>query len=174
MASKEDKLLAALRSLSPPTGGSGNEEPRDPEPRPRVEEEADSTRAHRQRSIELSLEEAGIFFLAATMLIVLAFLMGWYGRGVALPGASPNEKAGASGARPDGLPHMRVDARSIRDLRTRPSGVRDSSARRVVYTILAARCNSSGTFSRSRCMRRFAPASISVGADSPVRSPNRS
>ena len=43
----------------------------------------------RRRSIELSIEEIGVFFLAATMLVVLAFLMGWYGRGVALPSGSP-------------------------------------------------------------------------------------
>lgn len=145
MASKEDKLLAALRSLSPPAGGSGEPPRESPEP-PRsgqAEGDGDDHGRRRRRSIELSLEEAGVFFLAATILIVLAFLMGWYGRGVALPGASPSGKAGA-GDREARSPRTIVDERAARDLGVRPSGVRNSSAGRVVYTILAARFPGSG------------------------------
>jgi hypothetical protein len=146
LASKEDKLLAALRSLSPPKGGAGAPQEEQPGPRRSAQEEGDGDDSSRRgrRAIELSVEEVGVFFLAATMLVVLAFLMGWYGRGIALPGAGPNEK-GRAPDREIRLPRLPMGEGSVRHLGERRSGVGPSSPGRFVYTILAAKFPGSGT-----------------------------
>ncbi|MHC4248806.1 MAG: hypothetical protein ACYS9X_06725 [Planctomycetota bacterium] len=156
MASKEDKLLAALRSLSPPRGGAGDETPQPPEPSQsgKAEGDAAGSLGRRRRIIELSLEEAGVFFLAATMLVVLAFLMGWYGRGIALPGAGPNEK-GRGPDREVRLPPISMGDGSARPLGERRSGVTPASRGRFVYTILAAKFPGSGASEAAHYVARL-------------------
>jgi len=139
-------VLAALRSLSPPSGGTGEapREPAEPPPSGPGEDERRGKGTGRRRSIELSLEEIGVFFLAATMLVVLAFLMGWYGRGIALPSGSPSGEG--RGPR-RGAERLRLSAGegAVRGLGERPSGVRPSAPRRFVYTIVAAKFPGSGS-----------------------------
>jgi hypothetical protein len=146
VASKEDKLLSALRSLSPPKGGSG-ELPQvraDPPPSTHAERDDDVPRERRHRTLQLSLEEVGAFFLAAAVLLVLAFLMGWYGRGVALPGGGSGETGSGHGRR-EGLPSLFLPDGRTDGFGKKPSGVRPSSSRRIVFTILAAKFPGSGS-----------------------------
>ena len=145
MASKQDKVLAALRSLSPPSGGTG-EAPREPSEPPASgpgENDKPDKSPGRRRSIELSLEEIGVFFLAATMLVVIAFLMGWYGRGVALPAGSPSGGGNDPRRRAETL-RLSAGEGAVRDLGERRSGVRPSARGRFVYTIMAAKFPGSG------------------------------
>jgi len=142
LASKQDKVLAALRSLSPPSGGTG-EAPPEPSERPPSgpgENDERDTGPGRRRSIELSLEEIGVFFLAATMLVVIAFLMGWYGRGVALPAGSRS-----GGGNDPRRPRLSAGEGAVRDLGERRVGVRPSARGRFVYTIVAAKFPGSGS-----------------------------
>jgi len=145
LASKQDKVLAALRSLSPPSGGTGEapRKPAEPPPSGPIENDKRDKGPGRRRSIELSLEEIGVFFLAATMLVVLAFLMGWYGRGVALPSGSPSDKGHAPRRRAEPL-RLSAGEGTIRDLGERRSGVRPSVPGRFVYTIVATKFPGSG------------------------------
>jgi len=145
LALKQDKVLAALRSLSPPAGGTGEapREPAGPMPSGPGEDDKRDKGAGRRRSIELSLEEIGVFFVAAAMLLVLAFLMGWYGRGVALPSGDPSGKGHAPRRRTE-LPRLSTGEGAVHALGERRSGVRPSAPGRFVYTIVAAKFPGSG------------------------------
>ncbi len=113
------------------------------------------------RVIHLRVEEVGLFFLAGVVLVVMAFLMGWYGRGTGAarppsprlrgtaPSEAPKERRGArpvvdsrrdafSGAARE--PASEMDSSPGRDLGTRPSRVRRAPARSGgAYSILVAR-----------------------------------
>ena len=167
MPANQDKLLQILKSLKPPgVKGTGDEEsplegatdegeaPRRDAPDPsgapaadaqwQVSGEESPKRRRARGTIELRLEEVGIFFLAAVVLVVLAFLMGWYGRGIAGGGA----KAESRSSGPVKLPGDRVnrmDEPAARDLGERPAAVKPSpSSSRMIYAILVARFPAGG------------------------------
>ncbi len=96
------------------------------------------------RVIHLRVEEVGLFFLAGVVLVVMAFLMGWYGRGTgdsrrdAFSGAARGDRAPAR--RPAREPASEMDSSPGRDLGTRPGRVRRAPARSGgAYSILVAR-----------------------------------
>ncbi len=161
MASKDEKLLKALRSLSPPKARSSGEVPtQEPPPPKRLEAGAEDRPDRRRRGISLSVEEVGVFFLAAVVLVVFAFLMGWYGRGLASPRsrASRGGRAHLPGAKATGgrraAPLMSVGPNDARDLGAPPSGVRRPDALRELYTILATRFPLSDS-AKAESHRRF-------------------
>lgn len=158
MASRDEKLLEVLRGLAPPKAAPGEESGDAPRPaaapgRPpasavpgTADREAEPRRARWR--IELSLEEVGVFFFAAAALVVLAFLMGWYGRGLAPPGGGDGPVA------PERVPLISLDSRTSRDLGTIPPGASRGSARRETYTLLVARFPT-GDGNRAEAERRF-------------------
>lgn len=146
MAAKgEDKLLDVLRTLRPPgtpgrtTGnapsapaGAEGSPPQDPAPRPL----APTARGGGPGAkIELRLEEVGVFFLAAVVLVVLAFLLGWYGRGLA-GGGREGGREPAGGRASAKIPIAEPVAL---DLGSRAAGVKALSSAPATYSILAAR-----------------------------------
>ncbi len=140
MASREEKLLDALRSLSPPKAGAGGgvrpEVENAPEPpvrAPQADARADAPPARRRRTIELRLEEVGVFFLVAVMLVVLAFLMGWYGRGLAVP------RLARPAARHAPRPPLSIGSPEVLNLGTTARGARKAGAPLELYTILVKR-----------------------------------
>lgn len=138
MASKDEKLLKALRSLSPPKPGAGGDPPQEPPRLTGLEDGAEGRPDRRRRGISLSIEEVGVFFLAAVVLVVLAFLMGWYGRGLAWPGGRSSEGAGG---RPGGAPRalLSIESTDASDVGTQPSGVRKPPPARELFTIVVMR-----------------------------------
>jgi hypothetical protein len=91
------------------------------------------------RVIHLRVEEVGLFFLAGVVLVVMAFLMGWYGRGTgaARPVVDSLRDAFSGAARE---PASEMDSSPGRDLGTRPGRVRRAPARSGgAYSILVAR-----------------------------------
>ncbi len=155
MASKDDKLLKALRSLSPPKArSSGDGPPQEPPPPKRLEAGVEDRPDRRRRGISLSVEEVGVFFLAAVVLVVFAFLMGWYGRGLTSPRGSYLPGAKAPGGR-GAAPLMSVGPNDARDLGAPPPlGVRRPDALRELYTILATRFPLSDS-AKAESHRRF-------------------
>jgi hypothetical protein len=73
--------------------------------------------------IELRVEEVGVYFLAAAVLVVLAFLMGWYGRGVSLPGPDAPGQGGRERKEP-ARRLLSVDGPTAHDLGRASQGVR--------------------------------------------------
>lgn len=72
-------MLEVLRSLSPPRSapdGSARRPQEEAPPPPPAAARPSPDAKH----IRLRVEEVGIFFLAGVMLVVMAFLMGWYAR----------------------------------------------------------------------------------------------
>lgn len=154
MASKDQKLLEVLRSLSPPKAGSSGEgPPQEPPPPKRLEDGVEGRPDRRRRGISLSVEEVGVFFLAAVVLVVLAFLMGWYGRGLAPP-PSRSSRGGLARSERGAAPLMSVGPNDARDLGAAPSGVRRPDALRELYTILATRFPLSDS-AKAESHRRF-------------------
>ncbi len=91
------------------------------------------------RIIRLRVEEAGLFFLAGVVLVVMAFLMGWYGRGTgtARPALDSRRDVFSGAARE---PASAMDSSPGRDLGTRPGRVRRAPARSGGgHSILVAR-----------------------------------
>jgi hypothetical protein len=89
--------------------------------------------------IVLRLEEIGIFFLTTVVLVVLAFLMGWYGRGVA-GGSAVNEERSSGGVGVDEDRVVPMKEAAAKDLGERSERiVPAAAASRYVYSILAAR-----------------------------------
>lgn len=148
-------MLEVLRSLTPPreppkTEGAPEESGRSrphgeggkASPAPAAEEApqiAPSGRASDGRVIRLRVEEAGLFFLAGVVLVVIAFLMGWYGRGtgVARPVVDSRRDVFPGAARE---PASAVDPSAGLDLGARAGRVRRAPARSGGgHSILVAR-----------------------------------
>jgi len=159
MPPNQDRLLQILKSLKPPdVKAEGDEEsPLEPgveepgtrpspasaapgtDPQWSVSSEESPKRRRAPGTIELRLEEVGIFFLAAVVLVVLAFLMGWYGRGIA-GGAAKAESRSSGPVKIPGGRVNRMDEPAARDLGERPAAVKPSpSSSRMIYAILVAR-----------------------------------
>ena len=150
-------MLEVLRSLTPPKSAPPPVGPREGEPPPHAAEDAPragetpSSLPSRPaaspvdadgRVIRFRMEEVGVFFLAAVVLVVMAFLMGWYGRGRG--GASPRPDAVDStgrAARPTArAAEPPVDSSPGRDLGARPGAVTSAPPRSGArYSILVAK-----------------------------------
>ncbi len=138
-------MLEVLRSLAPPKSAP----PHAPEDAPRADETPSSLPSRPAASpveadgrvIRLRMEEVGVFFLAGIVLVVIAFLMGWYGRGAG--GAAPRPDAVDSTGRAAlatgrGLAPA-VDSSPGHDLGARPRGVTSAPPRSgATYSILVA------------------------------------
>jgi hypothetical protein len=154
-------MLQILRSLKPPGSASAPEEgtppqrvddapgeaetPEEPAPSPAAaapwQPSAGPRHARRTAGgrIELRLEEIGFFFFAAVVLVVLAFLMGWYGRGLTGATRPGGPSDGAPGTAPR-LNIMPLSRPAARDLGVREGGIRTATSGSVhTYAILAAR-----------------------------------
>jgi hypothetical protein len=169
-APNQDKLLEILKSLKPPdvkskdgpaaadgdappavgdddpatASGRADASPADPAAQWRVSPEESPQRRRARGTIELRLEEVGIFFLAAVVLVVLAFLMGWYGHGIA-GGAAKAESQSSGRVEVPGGRVERMDEPAARDLGERPAAVKPSpTSSRMVYSILVARFPAGG------------------------------
>lgn len=131
----EDKLLEVLRTLRPPQPSGGTPAPASTSsPGPPPEDLPHGRDPAARRKIEFGLEELGLFLLAAVMLVVLAFLLGWYGRGIAgraTPGAGPPAGEIRTTPMPEPAAALNLGARS--------KPVRALSAAGTSYSILAAR-----------------------------------
>ena len=104
------------------------------------------------RHIRLRPEEAGVFFLAAVAVAVLAFLLGWYSRGLSIPAAPAGKgggvdagetSPGASG--PARLSLTLHDEPAAGDLGRTQGFVRASSSRvHLLYTLRLAKFPAEG------------------------------
>jgi hypothetical protein len=109
-----------------------------------VGDQPEAKRRTAKGTIELRLEEAGIFFLAAMVLVVLAFLMGWYGRSISGPAADTEARSsGPVRLQESGVQTMERPA--AQDLGSRQGEVRPSAgATSQIYSILVARFPTGG------------------------------
>jgi len=87
------------------------------------------------RAIQLGPEEAGVFLLAAVVLAVLAFLMGWYARGMASPGPAARHALRPGGS--PAQPMLAIDGARTNDLGQGNRGVESvADGRQPEHTIV--------------------------------------
>lgn len=128
MVFKDDNVLDVLRGLNPESGEGAasthksppaNQEPGQPHPH---------TQERRRGKISLGVEEVGFVFFVATLLVVLAFLIGWYGRGISSPGKITD---GTSTA----ISMPSTDGAAV-DLKSPVTGVRPAREQGHIYSLL--------------------------------------
>lgn len=161
MPQNQDRLLQILKSLKPPeTGAIPTQDGHGPTLSDSAQMQSASgshavmgsvlphpTGAQQVKKpgrIEMRVEEVGVFFLAAVVMVVIAFLMGWYGRGMAGGAATAGTRT-ETPVVPPNVSIISMDRPTAQNLGAREPTVQPASrSKRQIYSILVARFPTGG------------------------------